>query len=187
MKRLLISLSILLSFGIQAQNEQCHLQQSKFISATTVDKEDLICIAKNSQKPYTIFYTLASWCGPCRLHLPDTLDLEKTGMADVFVLLVEAEQDQRINSAISFIKNTDEKVKYVVLKDEVYGTKVGKRNRKFVSEITPSGFENIDDYSKVILMDKSGNTIYVSNWKDYNKDWKNSKKMYENKIIPLLK
>ncbi|MFC3157331.1 hypothetical protein ACFOEQ_01470 [Chryseobacterium arachidis] len=108
-------------------------------------------------------------------------------MADVFVLLVEAEQDRRINSAINFIKNADEKVKYIVLKDELYGTKVGKRNKKFVAEITPSNFETIDDYSKIILMDKSGKTIYVSNWKDYNKDWKNSKKMYENKIIPLLK
>lgn len=65
MKKLLVSLLILLSFGIHAQTEQCHLQQSKFISATTVDKEDLICIAKNSEKPYTIFYTLASWCAPC--------------------------------------------------------------------------------------------------------------------------
>lgn len=187
MKKILFSLSFLLSFGIKAQFETCNLKQSNFISATTVSKDDLSCIAKNSDKPYTIFYTLTSWCAPCRLHLPDTLDLEKTGMVDVYVLLVEAEQDPKIANAINFIKNTDNNVKYVVLKDELYGTKVGKRNKKFVTEITPSNFENIDDYSKIILIDKSGKTKYVSNWKDYNKDWKNSKKMYENKIIPLLK
>ena len=50
----------------------------------------------------------------------------------------------------------------------------------------PHNFEVIEDYGKFILVDNSGEIIFVSTWKDFEKDWKNSKKMIENKILPLL-
>jgi len=175
------------SINIPAQySELCNISKSEKIDSQKVDVDDLLCIAKNADTPFTIFYTLASWCEPCRLHFPDAIDLEKTGKVNLFVILVESESDKRVVNAINFIKSYSKNVKYGVLKDEVYGTKTGKRNNKFVKQITPARFELIEDYGKFIVIDKSGTILYVSNWKDYDKDWKNAKKMIENKIIPLL-
>ncbi|WP_131725568.1 MULTISPECIES: TlpA family protein disulfide reductase [unclassified Chryseobacterium] len=179
---------VLLSAGLSGQNpEPCNLQKSAASEALKVDQNEMICIAENSDKPYTVFYTLASWCAPCRLHFPDAVELEKTGKVNLFVVLVESEHDKRLGNAVNFIKSKSENVKFGVLKDEIYGTKTGKRNRKLATEITPKHNETIDDYGKFILVDKTGKILYVTNWKDYNKDWQNSKKMLENKIMPLLK
>ena len=109
------------------------------------------------------------------MHFPDAIDLEKTGKVNLFVILVESESDKRVVNAINFIKSYSKNVKYGVLKDEVYGTKTGKRNKKLVTQITPASFELIEDYGKFIVINKSGTILYVSNWKDYGKDWKNTK------------
>ncbi len=167
-------------------SELCKIKNSETIDALKVDKEKLICIAKNSEKPYTLFYTLASWCAPCRLHYPDVVNLEKAGKINLFVILVESEKDKGILNAINFIKSYSENIKFGVLNDESYGTKTGKRNKEFVQEITPNNFETIEDYGKFILVDNSGKILFVSTWKDFENDWKNSKKMIENKILPLL-
>ena len=175
------------SIDIPAQySELCNISKSERIDSQKNDVDDLLCIAKNAVTPFTIFYTLASWCEPCRLHFPDAIDLEKTGKVNLFVILVESESDKRVVNAINFIKSYSKNVKYGVLKDEVYGTKTGKRNKKLVTQITPASFELIEDYGKFIVINKSGTILYVSNWKDYGKDWKNTKKMIENKIMPLL-
>lgn len=178
----------ILSLNCISQNlANCNIQNSEAIAAPKLDKEALICIAKNSNKPYTVFYTLASWCEPCRMHFPDALDLQKNGKVNLFVILVEAEKDPKIKNAISFIKSKSENVQFGVLNDEKYGIKVGKRNTKLATEITPNGSKVIDDFGKFILVDRSGQILYVTNYKDYDKDWKNSKQMLEKKIIPLLK
>ena len=187
MKILYLLFLLFFSVNITAQNsELCNIAKSEKVNSLKIDIDDLLCIAKNADTPFTIFYTLASWCEPCRLHFPDAVDLEKTGRVNLFVILVESETDKRILNAINFIKSYSKNIKYGVLKDEVYGTKTGKRNNKFVTQITPESFELIDDYGKFIVVDKSGIILYVSNWKDYNKDWKNAKKMIESKILPLI-
>ena len=187
MKLNLLIIFSIFSIKVSAQNfEVCNIQKSDFINVEKVEKSNLICIAKNSDKPYTIFYTLASWCSPCRMHFPDTMELEKTNKVNIYVVLVESEKDKRIMNAIDFIKSKSETVKYGVLKDEIYGTKTGKRNKKIATEMTPENNELIDDYGKLILVDKSGKIHYTTNWKDYEGDWKNAKKMIENKILPLI-
>lgn len=188
MKKNIYLLLLFISVSLFGQNiSSCNLQKSDASDALKVDQNDLICLAKNSDKPYTVFYTMASWCAPCRLHFPDAVELEKTGKVNLFVVLVESEQDKRLVNAVNFIKSKSENVKFGVLKDEIYGTRTGQRNRKFATQITPQHNEMIDDYGKFILIDKGGNVLYVTNWKDYNKDWQNSKKMLENKILPLIK
>ncbi|WP_128414355.1 hypothetical protein [Chryseobacterium sp. Leaf394] len=181
-------LLLFISVSLSGQNiSNCNLQKSDASDALKFDRNDMICLAKNSDKPYTIFYTLASWCAPCRLHFPDAVELEKTGKVNLFVVLVESEEDKRLVNAINFIKSISENVKFGVLKDEIYGTRTGKRNKTLAIEITPQHNEMINDYGKFILIDRTGTILYVTNWKDYNKDWQNSKKMLENKILPLIK
>lgn len=182
----ILFLSFVLSFGIFFSQSKCNISKSTFIDVDKVDANDLICLAKNSEKPYTIFTTFASWCGPCRLHLPDFIDLKNRDNVDLYVVLVEAENDKRIANAIHFVKSIDANSKMLVLKNDVYGKKK-RRNEIFVKEITPKHNEMIADYGKVILIKNTGEILYVTNWKDYDKDWKNSQLMLEKKIIPLLK
>jgi len=60
------------------------------------------------------------------------------------VVLVELEKDKRITNAINFIKSKSENIKFGVLNDEVYGTKTGKRNKQFITEMTPINNEVIE-------------------------------------------
>ena len=62
----------------------------------------------------------------------------------------------------------------------------GSQNLKylrFLRRITPDNFENHNGMSKHILIDKSGEVLMVTNWKD-SKKYKS--KLIEEKIIPLL-
>jgi len=187
--KFIVSISLfIIAMNINAQNyDTCKIQKSEAINAQKIDKNELICIAKNSEKPFTVFYTLTSWCAPCREHFPDILELNKTGKVNLYVVLVESEKDKRIVNAINFIKSKSENIKFGVLKDEFYGTNTGKRNKKFITEIIPKNNEVIDGYGKLILVDKSGKILYITSWKDYDEDSKNYKKMLDNKILPLVK
>ncbi len=48
----------------------------------------------------------------------------------------------------------------------IYGKKQRKRYKNFLTEITPKKFKNINDMSKYILLDKSGNVLMVTSYKD---------------------
>lgn len=188
MKFIVSILLLITAINIHAQNyDTCKIRKSESINAHKIDRSELICIAKNSDKPFTVFYTLTSWCAPCREHFPDVLELTKTGKVNLYVVLVESETDKRIVNAINFIKSKSENVKFGVLKDDVYGTKTGKRNKQFITEMTPKNNEVIDGYGKLILVDKSGKILYMTSWKDYEGNSKNYKKMLDNKIIPFIK
>jgi len=178
---LIFTLNLLFS-----QMTDCKTGKSEYVDQITVDKDDLICLSKNSDKQNTVFFTFASWCKPCRIHLPDAIKLEKVNNVDVYVLLVDVEDGDRIKKTINYVRSIDADVKIVVLKNSVYGNSLYKRNRKFVEAITPKNMEAIDDFSKFILISKNGDVKYVTNWKDYDKDWENSQSMLNKKIIPLL-
>ena len=157
------------------------------INIISVDANSIIAMAKKSGKKNTLFYTFGIWCEPCRLHLPAAVKLAKEHDLNFYVLLVDSkEKEDRIMMAVSFIKEIDKDVKIAILSDEVYGTNVKKRNRKFVTEITPPQFENIDDFSKYILLDNTGKVVMVTNYKDNGSDWRDDKKMVEEKIVLLL-
>lgn len=181
----LTTISRLTLFG--AILDTCSVHESDILKVYLVDKDDLMCIARKSEKPYTIVYTLASWCVPCRMHLPDALDLQNNEKVNLFILLVESEQDIKVKNAISFVRTHSNTVDIGLLKDSIYGTKTKKRNKKFVIEMTTEGKEIIDDYGKFIVFNKSGDILKVTSWKDFNNDWKDSKTMIKNTIIPIVK
>ncbi|MBB4805055.1 thiol-disulfide isomerase/thioredoxin [Chryseobacterium defluvii] len=190
MKFFLMACSFSSAFLFSQQTE-CGLQKSEFIDFPTVDKESISCIAKNSEKKATVFYTLASWCVPCVKHLPDALQLEKDFNTDVYVVLVEAEDDERIKRAINIVKRASQDAKILVLKNSVYKGGVKKRNSAFVKQITPKQFETIPDFSKFIVLNNQGEVVMVTNWKDYKeidrKNRENVQQMLSHTVIPLLK
>lgn len=186
MKQKILFISLFINFLMVAQ-EKCNLKKSIYNDIYAIDANDINCIAKNSIKKNTLFFTFGIWFEPCRLHLPNAIKFAKENDLDFYVLLVEAENDEKTKQAIDYLKKIKTDINVVVLKDEIYGVKRGKKNKKFVAEITPKEFENIDDYSKYILVNKDGKVIMVTNWKD-NKgnDWRDDTEMVKKRILPLL-
>lgn len=189
--RILFLFSLLGSSFISAQMENCALKKSEFIEATAVDKNDILCIAKNSGKPNTVFYTLASWCVPCIEHLPDALQLEKDYNTSVYIVLVEGEDDKRINKAVDIVKNRSADAKILVLKNKAFPGGVKKRNRVFAEQMTPPQLEMIPDFSKFMVVNNQGEVKMVTTWKDYktidHKTRENAQQMLAHTVIPLLK
>lgn len=188
-KVLFIIIIILLNQLVYSQTENCNLTKSKSEKIYTADKDDIICLAKNSSKDKTLVYTFGIWCAPCIKHLPNVIKLAKEYDLDFYVLLTDKENSDKELSAIKFLNEIQEKInfefKVLILKDE--NGKPNKKYKQFLDEITPNEFENINDMSKYIIVDKLGNILMVTNWKDNKEnDWENDSKMIEKRIKPIL-
>ncbi|KFF26256.1 hypothetical protein [Chryseobacterium vrystaatense] len=189
--KILLAFCLFGSTMLFSQLENCNLEKSEFIDVRAVDKNDILCIAKNSGKPNTVFYTLASWCKPCIEHLPDALKLENDFNTQVYIVLVESEDNMKVKLAMSIVKKRSELANMLVLKNTVYGDAVKKRNKIFAKQITPPNFETIPDFSKFIVVNNQGEVKMVTNWKDYrkldNKNKEGVQEMLSHTVIPLLK
>ncbi|RUT71795.1 hypothetical protein D0817_03670 [Flavobacterium cupreum] len=177
---------LIITFFSAAQ-EKCNLSFSKKEKIYAIDIKDIKCIAENSDKKNTLFFTFGVWCKPCRLHLPNAIQFSTENNVNFYVLLVEAEENEKTKEAIDYLKAIKDDIKIVILKDESYGVKRSEKNKKFVKEITPKEFENVDDYSKYILLNNKGEVVIVTNWKDNNgNDWRDDSEMIRKRILPLL-
>lgn len=186
MKNIIVIIAIV--FGVRSMaQEKCNLANSSANPIIAVDAADIKCIAQNSAHSKTLFFTFGIWCSPCIAHLPGAIRLASDHNLDFYVLLVEKEDDPRAGEAITYLRNLKPDIKIAILKDSMYGQKRTKKNKKFVTEITPNEFETIDDYSKYILLDKDGKVLIVTNWKDNKSsdDWKDDSAVHR-KIISLL-
>ncbi len=189
MKGIYLVFFLLTSILLHAQNSQpCNLTQSNFNDIPAIAYNDVICLAKNSDKKFSLFFTFGIWCEPCRLHLPGAIKFAEQHNLDFYVILLEPEDNIKAKQAASYLRYTKPDIKTLILKDEVYGTKRTKKNKKFVTEITPKNSEAIDDYSKYILLNNKGDVLRVTNWKDGKDevDWKDDSKMLDRILVPLV-
>lgn len=185
MKKIIL-FSLFISFIAYSQ-DNCNLHFSKKNEIYAVDTNEIKCIAQNSNKKNTLVFTFGTWCEPCRLHLPNAIKFANENDLNFYVLLVEAEEDPITKQSIDYLKSIKSDIKVIILKDEIYGTRRSKKNKKFVSEITPEEFENIADYSKYILINNKGKVLMVTNWKDNKEnDWEDDTEMVKKRILPLL-
>ena len=178
-----ITFTILFCLATTAYSQfTCDLTKSSYTAIETVMPADVLCIAKGSDKDITLFYTFAYWCSPCRKELPNVVSLTKEQNIDFYILLTHRENDIRdINESINFLNTLDTSIKYIIISDSLYSEKnrgkekglivvVGKREREkydvFLREITPPAFEHISDMGKNILINKKGEVILVTNYKD---------------------
>ena len=174
---------------LSAQNEECHLIKSASGKIYTVDSFDILCLAETSKKEKTMVFTFGTWCKPCRYHLPDAIMLAKEYDLEFFVLLTDEENSQREVSAITYLQNIMKTHQYnfdvFILKDENGIPK--KKYRKFLRQLTPSKFEYTEGMSKYIVIDKNGEVLMVTNWKDrQDKHWKDDSLLIQNRLIPVL-
>ena len=151
-----------------------------------VGTEDLKCLAKNSDKRNTIFFTFASWCQPCLYHLLNFKKIEKFYNVDSYVLFMDNEGSERIKSAVDYVLKDYPEAKIVILKDRE--KKNGRKYKDFVKEIMPSQYEVITDMSKYIILNNSGEVQLVANWKDGkdDPDWKDDEPQIKRIVLPLL-
>lgn len=175
-----------ISFG---QEEKCNLIKSKSDKIFIVDEDDIFCLAQNSRKSKTLFYTFGIWCEPCLKHLPNAIKLAKDFDLNFYVLLMDKENSDEELKAILFLNQVEEKIQYKIkvlnLKDE--NGRPNKKYKSFLAAITPSNFENINDMSKYIILNNTGKVLMVTNWKDNRDyDWEDDSKMIENRILPIL-
>jgi thiol-disulfide isomerase/thioredoxin len=190
MKSLKLILLFLISLFPNSVFSQSHCDTSKsfynYISAANY--EDVICLSKKSAKEKILFYSFGIWCTPCRAHLPNAIKLSKEHDLDFYVLLIDKENSYQTNKAINYLRNIDSSIKILVLKDVTYGSNVGKKYKKFLSQITPKKFENIDDMSKYIILNRQGEVLMVTNWKDNRENnWGDDSEMIKKRILPVLK
>lgn len=177
-------LVLLLAINYFAYGQNCDIKKDDF-GLLSVDFSDIKCLAKND-KEFTLIYTFGLWCEPCIVHLKDVLDLVNNYNLKLLVLVVDRNETNYAYSK-KYLESKKEGITVMSLKN-VYGKKEKKRYKNFLSEITPKKFNNINDMSKYILLDKNGNVLMVTSYKDNLKgeDWKDNKPMLERKIIPLL-
>lgn len=171
----------------QTSIEKCKLQKSFYENIYSVTSEDVKCLAENSEKPNTLFFTFGSWCAPCIYHIPTFFLIEEMYNVDLYVLLVDKENHHLTKEARDMVLETYPNAKILIIKD-TEGKGRSKKYKDFLTKITPAQFENIDDMSKYIVLNKKGEVQLVTNYKDSKNDpdWKSDKPMVKRIVLPLL-
>ena len=203
---LCVSLLCLFSFfEINAQTEKCNLEKSSYSELFTVDVEKTICLAQNSDKDITVFYTYADWCSPCKKKFPETIKLLEEYNIDFYVLLMEPESENfYISRALSTINSYNKQLKTVIISDSLYSannlkyvnkkrlieiraTRHREKYANYVTQITPPEFEDSDNMSKFIVINKKGEVLLVTNYKDSkNAEGKDDDSVCFQKVIKAI-
>jgi len=118
---------------------------------------------------------------------------------------MESESDNfSISRAISTINSYNKQLKTIIVSDSLYSAKnlkyvnrkklieiQGARHREkytnYLTQITPPEFENINDIGKFIVINKKGEVLLVTNYKDSkNAEGKDDDSVCFQKIIKVI-
>lgn len=196
MKYLYVIIANIICFNLYAQSPcSTHKSVSGLIA---VDAEDVICIAKNSDKDISLFYTFADWCSPCRASVPNIVELAKKNDVALHFLLVDRETESFfVKRGIDFLRNNIEQPSIYIISDSLYSSKnavrknslivlMGEKEREkysnFIIKITPPSFKVSSGMGKSILINKEGEVILVTSNEDKDKTKKDGKKAVYQKI-----
>ncbi|HLW14938.1 MAG TPA: hypothetical protein VKX30_05530 [Flavobacteriaceae bacterium] len=194
-KNYIIYSLLLLPILSVAQSEPCNLEKNELGNAYLVDAEDIRCLAKNSDKEISMFYTFAESCKPCLKHIPDLIPFVIENDLDLYIVLIDRENNFRVEWAEIILKRFEQEIrehyqedfsfKLYVLKDEEGRPR--KKYNKFLTEITPPQFEVIGDLGKHIVMNKSGEVLLVTSYKDNPENVEDKNSYILNEVIrPVL-
>lgn len=189
MKSIILLFSTLFFIVVNAQNTDCDIKPSiADENIKIIDVEKMKCLAKQSDNK-TLFFTFGVWCEPCRLHIKDALEFVKKHNLNFYVVLVDVDKlDSRyIMGAKKFLQHKDENIN-ILIADNKYGNSIKKKNKNFVKEVSLPNFENINDFSKYILINTKGEIEMVTNYKDREKDedWRDDTGKIKRKLEPLV-
>lgn len=189
MKSIILLFSTLFFIVVNAQNTDCDIKPSiADESIKIIDVEKMKCLAKQSESK-TLFFTFAIWCEPCRLHIKEALEFVKKYNLNFYVVLVDVDKpnSRYIMGAKKFLQQKDENIN-ILIADNKYGNSIKKKNKNFVKEVSLPNFENINDFSKYILINTKGEIEMVTNYKDREKDedWRDDTGKIKRKLEPLV-
>lgn len=186
MKYLIIASLFCFSYNqITAQTNGFSLTKSSYSDIYTINIEDMCNLAKNSKKDIIIFHTYSAWCAPCMAEIPEIIKMAEELDVDFYALLAEGENWKSgiSNALASAVKHGIDRDNIVILSDSLYNNpkirykKEGiihisnsRKNREkyvnFIAHITPPQFESIAGNSNNILLNKKGEVILVTDYKD---------------------
>ena len=89
----------------QSVYEACGLHKSAHSDFYTVDVEQVRCLARHSDKDITAFYTYAPGCGSSERGLPLAVELARQYGMDLYLLLMDKEDDKFSTINILIIRN----------------------------------------------------------------------------------
>jgi|GEM_PF-5152576 len=164
----------------------CTLHKSNFNDFYTVDVEQVKCLARNSDKPFTIFFSFASWCSGCSEDLPKAVKFANEIGSDFYILLIDRECDNMFTyQTVQILQTKRISAKTVILSDSLYSTEKLRKPQKrsffdlgiqrrdkysnFIKQITPPQFEkSIDEgMGKFFIFNNKGDIIYINSHNDY--------------------
>ena len=182
MRKIIFVLLLVNSYFISSQN--CEIKKDTY-ELLNVTVNDVKCLAKNYEG-HTLVYSFGLWCQPCIIHLQGVLDLTKDYNLNLLILAVDKNQTNYAYTK-KYLESKKEGITIMSLKN-TYGKREFKRYKKFLTEITPEKFNNINGMSKHILLNNDGEVLMVTSYKDRLKgeDWENDKPILKRKIIPFL-
>lgn len=177
----------------------CSLKKGKYVS---VEVEDILCLAQNSGKDISIFYTFADWCLPCKESVPEIVRLSQRNDIALFFIIIDRESDlYNIDRAINFLNRNVEQPRIYIISDSLYSPQnrvkkqsviqiSGKKEREkyinFLTNITPPEFKVTTDIGKSILINEKGNILLITSYEDKGKDDKGQSLVYQ-KIEECIK
>ena len=195
LKKYVIYSMLMLPMLSIAQSVPCNLEKNALGNAYLVDAEDIRCLARSSEKDISMFYTFAEWCKPCLKHIPALVPFVIENELDFYIILIDRENNFRVEWAEILLKQYEQEIrdryqedfsfKLYVLKDE--NGRPRKKYNKFLTEITPPQFEVIGDMGKHIVMNKSGEVLLVTSYKDNPENAEDKNSHILNEVIrPVL-
>lgn len=177
---------LLSPFISHSQNSPCELEKAVVPQIQIVDAADIFCTSRASEKNHTIIYTFGIWCGPCKLHLKNAIMLQEKYDVDLYILLIDDNEPEILTRTYDYLTNINQNLKVILLNSN-YGRGRNRRYKKFLKEITPPNFENLNGMSKYIVINESATIEMITTWKDNKQyDWTDDINMLNNKVIPLL-
>lgn len=171
-----------------AQSNVCCLPRSAHSDLYTVDAEQVRCLARNSERDLTMFYTFADWCTYCKKSLPEVVGLAEKYGTELYLLLVDEEDetyysiDRTIAMLDTVYHNT---LKAVIITDSLYtprtvrklnapirkiidikGKSAREKYSRFLKDISPN--EETAGMGKLIVLDRQGEVLGICE-RDYDR------------------
>ena len=180
-KKLFLIICIFNFCNLAFSQTQCGLTKSYYADVYTVQTDDLYCLARNSNKDYTMFLTFANSCGPCRKELPLVVNFANENKFDLYVLTVEREWEYDSQFAYRILQKANmanSEYKSILLSDSLYtnveyrrrkpknstftvtvGTKSAEKYTAFLNKLTNASKKSYG-YGKLIVMNKKGEIVF---------------------------
>jgi hypothetical protein len=192
-KKLFLIICIFNFCNLAFSQTQCGLTKSYYADVYTVQTDDLYCLARNSNKDYTVFFVMSNSCSPCRKKLPLVVNFTNENKFDLYILSVEREWDydsKPIYRTLQKANMANSEYKSILLSDSLY-TNVEYRRRKpsnavisisiagakyaekyiaFLNKLTKAS-EKAYGYGKLIVMNKQGEIVFEDISTDGNDDF----------------